>query len=95
MENFRTFGKFLPFLDPTMPNFETPDRFSCLEVLFFNSSESKIEPKMKTVALLDPKLSIYYVCFYRFLPILEVVSEYAGPLFGFSPNPSLKPVLNS
>ena len=36
-EQFGQFGLFETLLDPTRPNFETPDRFSCLKVLFLSS----------------------------------------------------------
>ena len=42
---FEPFGQFRLFetlLDPTRPNFETPDRFSCLKLLFLSSVGSKM-----------------------------------------------------
>ena len=41
-EQVRQFWQILPFFDPSRPNFETPDRFSCLEVLFLRSVGSKM-----------------------------------------------------
>ena len=50
----------LPILDPTMPNFETPDNFSCWKyyVLVHWGRKWGIEPKMKTLALIGPEISI-------------------------------------
>ena len=41
-EEFGLFGLFETLLDPTRSNFETPDMFSCLEVLFLSSVGSKM-----------------------------------------------------